>query len=271
MMAKMHKAKRVPFVVANWKINKLQADVTDFLAQVNGRVPDQHVVETGIAAQDLFLADMVRATKETPVHVVAENVHWEDSGAYTGETSPKALKDIGVTYVLIGHFERRKFFNETDSTVNLKVTAALRNGLRPIIDVDEDMSTYAQFMDAEPSVAQVAAALAGVSVDQIRNVTIAYEPTWAIGSGEAASADQAQKAAHLIRQTLAKLYSPVIAEQVRILYGGSVTPHNAREIMRQKDIDGVLVGTAALDPDNFLQLVDIARDPDVPEFDVEHV
>ncbi|MGO1281245.1 MAG: triose-phosphate isomerase, partial [Leuconostoc mesenteroides] len=158
----------------------------------------------------------------------------------------------------------------TDSTVNLKVTAALRNGLRPIIDVDEDMSTYAQFMDAEPSVAQVAAALAGVSVDQIRNVTLAYEPTWAIGSGEAASAVQAQKAAHLIRQTLAKLYSPVIAEQVRVLYGGSVTPDNARKIMLQKDIDGVLVGTSALDPEKFLQLVAIAQDPEVPEFNIEN-
>ncbi|ADG40896.1 MULTISPECIES: triose-phosphate isomerase [Leuconostoc] len=270
-MSKMHKEQRVPFVVANWKINKLQADVVDFLKKVDGKVPDQAVVETGIAAQDLFLADLVRATAASPIHVVAENVHWEDSGAYTGETSPKALRDIGAKYVLIGHFERRKFFNETDSTVNLKVTAALRNGLRPIIDVDEDMSTYAQFMDAEPSVAQVAAALAGVSVDQIRNVTIAYEPTWAIGSGEAASADQAQKAAHLIRQTLAKLYSPVIAEQVRILYGGSVTPDNAREIMAQSDIDGVLVGTAALDPDKFLKLVAIAHDPNVPEFDVDHV
>ncbi|MEX0381400.1 triose-phosphate isomerase [Leuconostoc sp. MS02] len=270
-MTKTHKTQRVPFVVANWKINKLQADVVDFLAQINGKVPDQRVVEIGIAAQDLFLADMVRATADSPIHVVAENVHWEDNGAYTGETSPKALKDIGAKYVLIGHFERRKFFNETDATVNLKVTAALRNGLRPIIDVDEDMSTYAQFMDAEPSVAQVAAALAGVSVDQIRNVTIAYEPTWAIGSGEAASADQAQKAAHLIRQTLAKLYSPVIAEKVRILYGGSVTPNNAREIMLQKDIDGVLVGTAALDPVQFLQLVEIARDPNVPEFDIDHV
>jgi len=266
-----HKAARVPFVVANWKINKLQADVMAFLNEVNDKVPDQKVVETGIAAQDLFLADMVRATEKSPIHVVAENVHWEDSGAYTGETSPKALKDIGAKYVLIGHFERRKFFNETDSTVNLKVTAALRNGLRPIIDVDEDMSTYAQFMDAEPSVAQVAAALAGVSVDQIRNVTLAYEPTWAIGSGAAASADQAQKAAHLIRQTLAKLYSPVIAEQVRILYGGSVTPANAREIMLQEDIDGVLVGTAALDPQKFLELVAIAHNPTIPDFDTEEV
>lgn len=265
-----HNASRVPFVVANWKINKLHADVADFLNKVNGKVPAQHIVETGIAAQDLFLSDMVRATADSPIHIVAENVHWEDSGAYTGETSPKALKDIGATYVLIGHFERRKFFNETDSTVNLKVTAALRNGLRPIIDVDEDMSTYAQFMDAEPSVAQVAAALAGVSVDQIRNVTLAYEPTWAIGSGEAASAVQAQKAAHLIRQTLAKLYSPVIAEQVRVLYGGSVTPDNAREIMLQKDIDGVLVGTSALDPEKFLQLVAIAQDPEVPDSNIEN-
>ena len=108
-MSKMHKEQRVPFVVANWKINKLQADVVDFLKKVDGKVPDQAVVETGIAAQDLFLADLVRATAASPIHVVAENVHWEDSGAYTGETSPKALRDIGAKYVLIGHFERRKF------------------------------------------------------------------------------------------------------------------------------------------------------------------
>ncbi|CAK8054773.1 triose-phosphate isomerase [Eupransor demetentiae] len=250
---------RVPFVLANWKINKLQGEVKDFIEKVNDKVPAADVVETGIAAQDIFLADMIRETAQSPVQVVAENVHWEDSGAFTGETSPRALADIGVNYVLIGHFERRKFFNETDSTVNLKVTAALRNGLKPIIDIDEDMSAYAQFMDAEPAVAQVAAALAGVSVDQIRNITIAYEPTWAIGSGEAASAEQAQKAAHLIRQTLAHLYSPSISEKVRILYGGSVNPDNASEIMSQPDIDGVLVGKAALDPDQFLKLAQIAK------------
>lgn len=268
----MTKTRRIPFVVANWKINKLQSEIAEFLDDVNSKVPSQTVVETGIAAQDLFLADMVRATQDSPIHIVAENVHWEDAGAYTGETSPRALKDIGATYVLIGHFERRKFFNENDSTVNLKVMAALRNGLRPIIDVDEDMSKYAQFMDAEPLVAQVASALAGVSVDQIRNITIAYEPTWAIGSGEAATSEQAQKAAHLIRQTLAKLYSPVIAEQVRILYGGSVTPDNASALLQQPDIDGVLVGTAALDPVKFLELINIAKQPSMPgQFDTDEV
>lgn len=250
---------RIPFVVANWKINKLQGQVFDYLEKVNQQVPDSSVVEAGIAAQDIFLADMVRETESSPIHVVAENVHWQDAGAYTGETSPRALADLGVTYVLIGHFERRKFFNETDATVNLKVMAALRNGLKPIVDIDEDMSVYTQSMEAQPAVAQVAAALAGVSVDQIRNVTIAYEPTWAIGSGEAASAQQAQKAAQLIRQTLAQLYSPSIAEKIRILYGGSVDINNAAQIMGQADIDGVLVGRAALDPEQFLSLVAIAQ------------
>ncbi|MDF7627540.1 triose-phosphate isomerase [Leuconostocaceae bacterium ESL0723] len=254
-----HKIQRKPFVVANWKMNKLAHQVHEFLDEVMPPLAQVDQVEAGIAAQDIFLADMVRQTADSPLQVVAENVHWEDYGAYTGETSPRALADIGVRYVLVGHFERRKFFNETDATVNLKVNAALRNGLKPIIDIDEDMRAYAQFMDAEPAVAQVAAALAGVAVDQVRNVTIAYEPTWAIGSGEAASADQAQKAAHLIRQTLAHLYSPVIAEKIRILYGGSVTVDNARSIMGQPDIDGVLVGKAALHPKAFLDLVDIAQ------------
>ncbi|HEY4399597.1 MAG TPA: triose-phosphate isomerase [Lactobacillaceae bacterium] len=251
-------SKRVPFVVANWKLNKLPQDIKAYLQAIEGQLPDAKQVEVGIAAQDLYLSEMVATTQHNPLKIVAQNVHWEDAGAYTGETSPKALAHIGVNYVLIGHFERRKFFNETDSTVNLKVMAALRNGLKPIVDIDEDMSQYAQFIDAKPSVAQVAAALAGVSVDQIRNVTIAYEPSWAIGSGETATAEQAQKGALLIRQTLAKLYSPGIANKIRILYGGSVTPENAAEIIAQPDIDGVLVGTAALDPQRFLQLTQIA-------------
>lgn len=251
--------RRTPFIVANWKLNKLHKEVEAYLDTLNGKLPSSDEVEVGIAAQDLFLPDMVRIRNKSkmPLRIVAENVHWEDNGAYTGETSPSALKDINAEYVLIGHFERRKFFNETDATVNLKVMAALRNGLKPIVDVDEDMSQYVQFIDSKPSVAQVSAALAGVSVDQIRNVTLAYEPSWAIGSGDSATADQAQKGALLIRQTIAKLYSPTIANQIRILYGGSVTPENAAGFMAQPDIDGLLVGTAALDAKKFLNLIDV--------------
>jgi triosephosphate isomerase len=263
--------KRIPFVVANWKLNKLPADVAPYLDALRGHMPTHQHVEMGLAAQDIYLSKLVHDAQDLPLEMVAQNVHWEDAGAYTGETSPKALAHIGVNYVLIGHFERRKFFNETDGTVNLKVMAALRNGLKPIVDIDEDMSQYAKFIDAQPSVAQVASALAGVSVDQIRNVTIAYEPSWAIGSGETATAEQAQKGALLIRQTLAKLYSPTIANKIRILYGGSVTPENAADIIHQPDIDGVLVGTASLDPEKFLQLVHIAAGEETwQDFDTDN-
>ncbi|CAK1222434.1 triose-phosphate isomerase [Fructobacillus cardui] len=250
---------RRPFVVANWKINMMPDQVGPYLDTVLPALVGETEVEVGIAAQDLYLSQMLQAAKGTPLVIVGENSHWEDDGAFTGETSPKALAALGVEYVLIGHFERRKFFNETDETVNLKTLAALRNGLKPIVDLDEDLSAYGHLVPEKVILNQLQAALDGVMVAEMAQVTIAYEPTWAIGSGSAASADQAQEAAALIRQSLANLYNRDLANNVRILYGGSVTPKNAPAFLCQQDIDGILVGKAALDPRQFLTLVDQAK------------
>ncbi|GAP03164.1 triosephosphate isomerase [Fructobacillus pseudoficulneus] len=255
----MSEQKRRPFVLANWKINMEPREVGPYLEKVLPALADEHQVEVGIAAQDLYLSQMLAAAKGNPLTIVGENAHWEDAGAFTGETSPKALAQMGVEYVLIGHFERRKFFNETDETVNLKTLAALRNGLKPIVDLDEDLSAYGNLVPEKVVLAQLKAALDGVMADEMDQVTIAYEPTWAIGSGEAASADQAQEAAALIRQSLANLYGRDLAEKIRILYGGSVTPANGQNFLCQPDIDGILVGKAALNPEKFLALVDEAR------------
>ena len=251
--------KRRPLVLANWNMNMTPSQVLPYLDQVIPEVEKDTGADVAIAAQDLYLAQMVKATTNTRLAIAAENAHWTDEGAYTGETSPKALAEIGVSYVLIGHFERRKLFNETDERVNLKTKAALKNGLKVIVDLDEDMSTYDTVNPNNIVLAQLRAALAGISAEELDQVAIAYEPTWAIGSGEAASATAAQKAAVLIRQSLKNLYSAGVAEKIRILYGGSVTTKNAAAFLSQNDIDGVLVGKAALDPKQFLELIDIAQ------------
>ncbi|MBS9337304.1 triose-phosphate isomerase [Fructobacillus parabroussonetiae] len=253
-------AMRRPLVLANWKMNMLPAQVQPYLDQVIPEVEKDTAADVAIAAQDLYLAEMVRQSSQSRLMIAAENAHWTDDGAYTGETSPKALAQVGVHYVLIGHFERRKLFNETDERVNWKTKAALRNGLKPIVDLDEDLTAYEGDDASQVVLKQLAEALDGLTETDLKDVTIAYEPTWAIGSGEAASAAQAEKSAALIRTSLANLYSRELADRTRILYGGSVTTENAADFLSQKDIDGILVGKAALDPEKFLELIDIAQE-----------
>ncbi|MBS9335606.1 triose-phosphate isomerase [Fructobacillus sp. M1-13] len=255
----MSKGLRRPLVLANWKMNMAPNEVHPYLEKVLPEIEKDTKADVAIAAQDLYLADMVRQVADSRLMVAAENAHWTDEGAYTGETSPKALAMLGVSYVLIGHFERRKLFNETDERVNEKTKAALKNGLKPIVDLDEDLSAYANVKKESVVLKQLALALKGLSETDMKHVAIAYEPTWAIGSGEAASAEQAEKSAALIRQSLANLYSRDLADNTRILYGGSVTTTNASDFLSQEDIDGILVGKAALDPDQFLKLVDLAQ------------
>lgn len=255
----MTKSNRRPLVLANWKMNMMPDEVLPYLDIVIPEVDQDTGADVAIAAQDLYLAEMVQRTRQTRLAIAAENAHWTDDGAYTGETSPKALGQIGVSYVLIGHFERRKLFNETDERVNLKTKAALKNGLKVIVDLDEDLSAYETIDPNTVVLSQLQAALKGIDEKALINVAIAYEPTWAIGSGEAASAEAAQKAAALIRQSLQNLYSKELADQTRILYGGSVTTQNAADFLSQADIDGILVGKAALDPKQFLRLIDIAQ------------
>lgn len=245
---------RTPFVAANWKMNKTLPEAMSFLSEIRGKLPAEEHVEALICAQSLFLSQMMFATSDQPIKIGAENVYWEDKGAFTGEISPRAVASLGVDYVIIGHSERRKYFRETDEMVNNKVQAVLRNGMRPIICVDETMGQREANEKVHWVVSQVIEALKGVAIEDAEKITIAYEPSWAIGAA-AATAKEAEDGCYLIRQTIADMFDDDAADKVRILYGGSVKPNNQAELMSMPNIDGVLVGDASLDPEIFLQLV----------------
>lgn len=250
---------RIPFVAGNWKMNLSVDEAVAFLDDIKGKLPDPKVTETCIAASPLFLESMIKHNADSPLIVAAENCFYEDTGAYTGETSPAALNEMGVTHVIIGHSERRKYFNETDDIINKKVHAAFRNHLTPIICCDETMSRRQSADRISWVVSQVTNALKSVTSDQAKTIILAYEPSWAIGSGKTASTDEAEEGCYLIRQTIADLYSDDIANQIRVLYGGSVNDENADDIMAQTDIDGVLAGGASLKPDSFLNLANFLQ------------
>ncbi|MBM7618000.1 triosephosphate isomerase [Weissella uvarum] len=250
---------RRPIVMANWKMNKQPNEAIAYIQTAAKAVASYPDVEPILAGQDVLLQSMVDAAEDTTIEIGAENVYWKEEGAYTGETSPKVVANLGVQYVIIGHSERRNYFRETDEMVNLKALAALRNGLKPIIALDETVQTESNNAHMHWIVNQVIEALKGVSKDQMQSVVLAYEPTQAIGSGMAMGPEQAQKDLYMIRETVSDMFDAKVAEQLRILYGGSVKPENAYAIMRQRDIDGVLVGNSALDPDNFIELVKLAH------------
>lgn len=235
---------RKPLVIANWKMNFLHDEMIDYVDQLVEKTKDINQVEIGIAAQDIYLKELSDKTKNTNIKVVAQNAHWEKFGSFTGETSPEALFDLGVDFVMLGHFERRQLFNETNSTVNKKVLTSLNIGLNVIVDVEE-------FEQVEP-------VLKGITKEQMEKVTLAFEPVYAIGTGNAASIEGAQGVARRIRAIIGDIYDLDTARKVRILYDGSVDTNNADDFISQKDIDGVLIGKAALNLESFLKLIEIA-------------
>jgi len=250
---------RRKIVMANWKMNKLPSEAASYIADVSARVAQYSDVDMALAGQDVLLEKMVSAAKGTSIKIGAENVYWKERGAYTGETSPAALADMGIQFVIIGHSERRNYFRETDEMVNLKVLASIRNGLTPIIAIDEALQIEAQNDQMHWIANEVIEALKGVPAEQAKQVMFAYEPTQAIGSGQAMNASTAQENIYLIREAIADMFNDETADQVRIMYGGSVKPANAYEILKQSDIDGVLVGDSALDPNNYVDLVQLAH------------
>ncbi|MDR3190239.1 MAG: triose-phosphate isomerase [Lactobacillaceae bacterium] len=250
--------KRNPIVVANWKMNKLPSETIEYIVQIQEQVKAYPEVDMVLAGQDVLLTAMVAAAGGTTLSVGAENVYWQDRGAYTGETSPAALQDLGVKYVIIGHSERRNYFRETDEMVNLKAVAALKHDLIPIIAIDEPISAESESDNVQWVVNQVIESLEGISEVDATKLILAYEPTAAIGSGQAMTPELAQFSLRRIRLTLADMYGWEIANRIRITYGGSVKPANVYELMVQPDIDGVLVGDAALDPHTFVELVKLS-------------
>ncbi len=250
---------RKPIIAGNWKMHKTLSEAKSFIEEVNGLVPDQEKVETVVCAPALFLERLVESTEGTAVQIGAQNMHFENSGAFTGETSPVALADLGVKYVILGHSERREMFNETDESVNKKTLAAFAHGLIPIVCVGESLEQRENNETNQLVADQVEKALAGLTEDQVKETVIAYEPIWAIGTGKSSTAADANEVCAHIRQVVAKQFSQTAADAVRIQYGGSVKPANIKEYMSESDIDGALVGGASLEAQSFLQLLEAGK------------
>lgn len=242
-------------------MHKTAQEAVEFVSALQtAELPEN--VEAVLCAPYLALPALVEQTSGTAIGVGAQNVHWEKEGAYTGEVSVPMLKAAGVKYVIIGHSERRTYFAETDETVNQKTKAALAGDLTPIVCVGEVLEERESGKTKEVVQHQVKAGLAGLSSTQMKQVIIAYEPVWAIGTGKASTAEDAEEVISFIRKTVADLFDQQIANEVRIQYGGSVKPENIQTYMVQPNIDGALVGGASLDPHSFLQLVQAASQGD---------
>ena len=250
---------RKPLIVGNWKMYKTITEAVAYVDRIKAQLPPADQVEVELAVPTLFLQSLVERTRGTNLKIAAENCFYQDEGAFTGETSPVALRELGIKHVILGHSERRRLFYESDAVVNQKVHAALQAGICPLLCVDETMKRQAQGDHVQWVVSQVLSGLAGVAATQLPRVTLAYEPSWAIGSGKAAATPiEANEWCYLIRQTLARIYGEPAAAQVRILYGGSVNQANLPALLAKPDIDGVLIGRASLDPAVFLQMVHVA-------------
>ncbi len=245
---------RKPIIAGNWKMNKTIAESLEFAKAIESASISQNV-DAVICAPFLSLQPLVDALKNTSVKIGAQNMHFEESGAFTGEVSASMLKEIGVEYVIIGHSERRQYFAETDETVNKKTIKALSADLTPIVCVGESLEERESDKTNAILEVQVKNGLQNISAGDIAKVVIAYEPIWAIGTGKTATSEQANEACAFIRSVLAELFGKEASEQVRIQYGGSVKPSNIKEIMEQSDIDGALVGGASLLSEDYLQLV----------------
>lgn len=250
---------RKPIIAGNWKLNKTAAEAAAFINDVKGKVPSSDKVDSVVGAPNLFTQSLLDLTADSDLKIAAQNCYFEDSGAFTGETSPSALADLGTQYVIIGHSERREYFGETDEDVNKKAHAIFNNGIVPIICVGESLEQKEAGETNEWVAGQVKAALEGLSNEQVKSSVIAYEPIWAIGTGKTATANDANDTISVVRQTVADLYDQNVADAVRIQYGGSVKPENIEELLAQPDIDGALVGGASLEADSFLALLEAAK------------
>ncbi len=246
---------RRPIIAGNWKMNNTIADTKALVKDLIPLVKDAKC-DVVICTPYTDLAAAVEATAGTNIKVGAENVHWAEKGAFTGEISAKMLVELGVEYVIIGHSERRQYFGETDETVNMRVKAALAAGLKPIICVGELLEERESGKTEEVVTRQTRAAFKDIDKSELDNIVIAYEPVWAIGTGKTATAQDANDTIKVIRDTMAELYCPKCAEEkVRIQYGGSMNPKNASELMAMPEIDGGLIGGASLKAEDFSKVV----------------
>lgn len=253
----MNKQLRKAVIAGNWKMNKTPDETKALIEEMKPLVKDADCdVVLCVPYVDLYAA--LEATKGTNIKVGAENCHWAKSGAFTGEVSADMLKAIGVPYVIIGHSERRQYFGETDVTVHDRVRAALDAGLTVILCVGELLQERKQNITMEVIATQVKIALAGVSAEELKNIIIAYEPVWAIGTGETATAEQADEVNGAIRALIAELYSAADADAMVVQYGGSMNAKNAAELLAKPHVDGGLIGGASLKAPDFAVIVEAA-------------
>jgi triosephosphate isomerase len=250
---------RKPLIAANWKMYKTPSQSSEFVSAFLPLVQNHRRDEIVLCPPFVDIAAVVAGTKGSHIHVGGQNMIWQEEGAFTGEISAPMLVACGCTHVILGHSERRQYFGETDETVNKKLHTALKHKLTPIICVGELLAEREANQTEEVLLRQTSKALDGVTLTAARSIVIAYEPVWAIGTGKTATPQMAANAHHMIREQVACSLSREIADNMRILYGGSVKPDNASALMSQEEIDGALVGGASLDPRSFSEIVNYTR------------
>jgi len=257
----MHESKevetmpRLPFIAGNWKMNKTVGESLDLIRELKGAVSGVKGVEVAVAPPFTALYAVHKELEGTSIRLAAQNLYWEEKGAFTGEISPLMLKEVGCQYVIIGHSERRQFFGESDETVNRRIKAAWAQGLKVILCVGEILRDREEGRTFSVIEKQMDGGLKGLDVQGMGDMVIAYEPVWAIGTGKTATPEQAEEVHRFIRGKIEKLYSREVSEKIRIQYGGSVTPENIKGLMNQPDVDGALVGGSCLKAESFSKIV----------------
>ncbi len=251
----MNRKYRKTIIAGNWKMYKTASETRAFAETLKNSLPRVKRCSIILCVPFVNIPAAVKLLKDSRISVAAQNLHWEEQGAFTGEISASMLAELGVKYVLVGHSERRELFGETDLTVNKKIHAALRAGLHPILCVGETLAQRELGVTSELIAYQIKTALGSVTAEQMRNVVIAYEPVWAIGTGKTATPEQAGEVCCDIRAVLRKLYGARVARATTIQYGGSMNPKNAQELLAQPDVDGGLIGSASLNPEDFLNII----------------
>lgn len=247
---------RKPYLAANWKMNLDRSKALDLIKTLKARLGDGDDREVAVFPPAVYLADVAAVSQGSPIGLGAQNMHWEKSGAYTGEISAPMLRGVGVERVLVGHSERRHVFGEKDEWMGRKVRAALDHDLLPVLCIGETLEEREAGRMIEVLERQMRTGLDWVQLPEVHRVTLAYEPVWAIGTGVTATPDQAQEAHAWLRDWMEQRFGDEAAQHVRILYGGSVKPDNVKQLMSQADVDGVLVGGASLSADTFLPIVE---------------
>lgn len=243
------------FIAGNWKLNKTIPEALELVNGLRREIGDVEAVDMAVCPTAICLSEIGDLVADSNIKVGAQNVYWEDSGAFTGEISAGILKSLNVTYVILGHSERRQFFGDTDETVNKKIKSVLKHGLLPIVCVGESLQEREAEKTMDVIKKQCEGSLAGLTAAEMAVITLAYEPIWAIGTGKTATSAQAQEVHAFIRRWLAENFDDETADAVRIQYGGSVKAENTKELLSQPDIDGALVGGASLKADAFAGII----------------